>query len=178
MVYRLPGALKILFRDFWRLRFRNEKKEGQTAETVRGVAIPNWLSAFGAPEIMEAGLDSGFTGEVFQELRTAHIIVLEAVIPLHRQSLGAIELRQGYFRSIIGHVVGNQKPNSSGSSEWGFRGNGDDSLKFPSAASWRFRAGSVSFRTDTRNADRYDGESTFSRILRTQKTHHPKKLVG
>ena len=61
---------------------------------------------------MVADKDSRFIGEVFQEFRNAHNVVLQTVIPGHHQSLGATERRRGLFRSIMDHVIGNKKPNS------------------------------------------------------------------
>ena len=67
---------------------------------------------------MVADKDSRFIGEVFQEFRTTRNIVLQTVIPGHRQSLGATARRRALFRSIIDHAVGNRKPNSLSSKEW------------------------------------------------------------
>ena len=85
---------------------------------VRGIAIPNWLAALGAPGIMAAGKDSRFIGKAFRGFCTAHNIVLQTAIPGYRQSLGATERWRGLFRSIIDHVVGNKKPNSLSNKEW------------------------------------------------------------
>ena len=43
-----------------------KKQEEQTPEMVRGNAISNWLSAFGAPEIMATDEDSMFIGGVLR----------------------------------------------------------------------------------------------------------------
>ena len=68
---------------------------------------------------MAPGKDSRFTGEVFQEFRTARNVVLQTVIPGHHQSLGATERGRGLFRSLIDHLVGGKKPNSPSRKEWG-----------------------------------------------------------
>ena len=73
---------------------------------------------FVTPEIMATGKDSRFIGKVFQEFCTARNITLQTVIPGHHQSLGEAERRRGLFRSIIDHVVGGEKPNSSSRGEW------------------------------------------------------------
>ena len=75
---------------------------------VRGIAISNWLAVFGTPEIMVAAKDARFIGNVFHEFRTTRNIVLQAVMPGHRQSLGATGRRHGMFRSIIDHAIGNK----------------------------------------------------------------------
>ena len=131
-----------------------KKKEAQTSEMARCDAISNWLTAFGAPEIMVADKDSGFIGEFFQEFRDARNIIPQTVIPGHHQSLGATERRRGLFCTIIDHVIGNRKPNSLGRKErGGISGNDDDALKFTGSEIWRFRAMKKGFRKDTRNAD-------------------------
>ena len=43
---------------------RGEEKGGQTAGMFRVVAIPNWLSVFGAPGIIVVGRDLRFVGEI------------------------------------------------------------------------------------------------------------------
>ena len=93
---------------FSEIAFTEEKKEEQTSETVREIAISNWSALFGAPEIMAAGKDSRFIGEVFQEFCTSHSIISQAVIPGHHQSLGAAERRHGLLRTIIDHMIGNR----------------------------------------------------------------------
>ena len=94
------------------------KKEKQTSEMVRWNAISNWSAVFGAPEITVADIDSRFFWEVFLEFCTARDIILQVVIPGHRPSLGATELRRGLFRTIIDHSVANRKPNSLGRTGW------------------------------------------------------------
>ena len=49
--------------------------------------------------------------------RTARNIVSQAVIPALRQSLGGTERRHGHFRMVVGLMIGNKKPNSSGKKE-------------------------------------------------------------
>ena len=95
-----------------------KKKEEQTSEMVRRNAISNWPEAFGSPGIAATDKDSRFNGEVFRELRTSRNIIPQSVIPRHHQSLGATGLRQGLFRTIIDHLVGNRKPHSLGRKEW------------------------------------------------------------
>ena len=116
-ILQLSCAFRILFALLGN-RFMGGGKEEQTSEMVGSCVIPNWLAVFGAPEIMVAGKDSRFIGEVFQEFCNARNITLHAVIPGHRQSLGATERRHGLFRTIIDHVIGNRKPNSLGRKEW------------------------------------------------------------
>ena len=119
-------------------------------------AISNWLDVFAAPEIVENGKDSRFTGEVFRGFCTAHNVVLQTVIPGHHLSLGATGRRRGLFRSIICHAIGNKNQIVRVAKNVRIRGNGDVALKFPSAAIWRFRAGETSFRAGAQNADMYD----------------------
>ena len=76
------------------------------------------MAVFGTPEIMVVGKDSWFIEKIFQDFRNARNIVLQAVIPENRQSLGATESRRGLFRTIIDHVIGNKKPANSSNKEW------------------------------------------------------------
>ena len=85
---------------------------------VRENVISDRVAVFGTPEIMVVGNDSAFTGEIFQDFRTARNIVLQTVIPVNHQSLGATERRLGLFRNIIDHVVGNKKPKNLSNKEW------------------------------------------------------------
>ena len=79
--------------------------------------ISNWLAAFEKLGIVAHGEDSGFIGEAVRGFCTARKIVSQAVIPGHHQSLGATERRHGLLRSIIDHLVGGKKPNSSSRKE-------------------------------------------------------------
>ena len=84
-----------------RLRGRKRKKEEQTTVMVGENAISNWPAVFGAPEIMAGGKDPRFIGKVFHGFCTARNIVLQTVIPGHRQSLGATERRHGFFDQLL-----------------------------------------------------------------------------
>ena len=73
---------------------------------ARRKAIPNWLSVFGAPEIIAVDKESISDGEVFQGFRTSLNSPLQSVIPGHPQSLGNNERRRGQFRMITDHTMG------------------------------------------------------------------------
>ena len=96
-----------------------QKKEAHAAEMVRGKVVPNWLAVFGAPGIIVADKDSEFIGGDLQEFCAARNIVAQTVIPGHHQSLVATGRRRGHLRTIIHHMIGSKKPNSSGRKEWG-----------------------------------------------------------
>ena len=58
--------IQATFSRFSAIVFLGTKKvEEQTAETVRGIMISNWLAVFGAPGIMVVDKDSGFIGASF-----------------------------------------------------------------------------------------------------------------
>ena len=100
------------FSRFSVIRFLGAKKrDEQTAEMVRETVISNWLAVFGAPEILIADKDKRFIGKVRQAFCTTRNITLQAVIPGHRQSLGATGRRRAHFRGIVDRIIGNRKSN-------------------------------------------------------------------
>ena len=82
-------------------------------------AISDRIAIFWAPGISMLGKDSGFTAGIPQELRAAHNIIPQTVIPRRHQSLGATERRHRLLGTIIGRAFGLRKPNNLPNKEWG-----------------------------------------------------------
>ena len=129
---------------------------------VRVDAISNWSAVFGEPEIIVVDKDSRFIGGIFQEFRTVRNIVSQTVIPGNRRSLGATERRRGHFRTIIDHMIGDKKPNSSGRTEWrGFAAMAMMHLNSHVLQFGGFAHGQKVFWGNTENADWRSWQSAF-----------------
>ena len=74
--------------DFLPSFYGNKEKGSAIGRNGPGGVIPNWLSVFGAPEIIVVDREPMPIEEVFHDFCTSRNIALQAVIPGHRQSSG------------------------------------------------------------------------------------------
>ena len=121
---------------------------------VRETVISNWLAVVGEPDILVAGKDKRFIGEIPQGFCTSHNITLKTSIPRHHQSLGETELTHAHFRGIVDRIIGNRKSNCSPHKGWGgIFGYGFFTPQFTGAEIWWIYSGEARFLAGAKITD-------------------------
>ena len=103
----LFSTYKITFSDIRWLILLRRKEEGGVGKAAQEV-LANWISLFGAPDILLADNDARFIGKEFIRFCTDRKITLQTVTPGHIQILGSTEMSHRRFKETIHRINDNR----------------------------------------------------------------------
>ena len=76
-----------------------------TNNQMASVFVEHWLSIFGPPNAVLSDRGSSFTGTAFEQMLSSFGITHKLTTSYHPQTNGAVERRNGFYRSLIATIV-------------------------------------------------------------------------